>query len=163
MFNKKLSDFEWSCLHQGSVNEACSLFTNIFIEFATLSIPSKTIVVREDDKPWYLYDTEIRRYSRKIDRQKKTAIKSGDQNDWNKYIFPRNKVKYHKKHAKELFYNNLDIIVSDFLNNDKRKFWKVIRHFVKILNLHLLSLLYAQHFLMGTIFGISTIKTKLNV
>ena len=36
-----------------------------------------------------------------------------------------------KKHAKESFYNNLDIIVSDFQNNDKRKFWKVIRHFVK--------------------------------
>ena len=25
----------------------------------------------------------------------------------------------------------MDIIVSDFQNNDKRKFWKVIRHFVK--------------------------------
>ena len=42
---KKLSDFDWSCLYQGSDNEACSLFTNIFIEFAKLSIPSKTIVV----------------------------------------------------------------------------------------------------------------------
>ena len=30
-----------------------------------------------------------------------------------------------------MFYNNLDIILSDFQNNDKRKFWKVIRHFVK--------------------------------
>ena len=53
LFDKKLSDFDWSCLHQGSVNEACSLFTNIFTEFAKLSIPSKTIVVPEDDKPWY--------------------------------------------------------------------------------------------------------------
>ena len=50
-------------------------------------------------------------------------------------------------HANELFYNDLDIIVSDFhygaifapkgypfkntfQNNDKRKFCKVIRHFV---------------------------------
>ena len=32
---------------------------------------------------------------------------------------------------RKLFYNNLDIIVSDFQNNDKRKFWKVIRNFVK--------------------------------
>ena len=29
-----------------------------------------------------------------------------------------------------MFYNNLDI-VTDFQNNDKRKLWKVIRHFVK--------------------------------
>ena len=79
---KKISDFDWSCLHQGTVNEASSLFTNIFIEFAKLCIPSKTIVVREDDKPWY--DSEIRRNSRKRDRLKKTALKSGNQNDWKK-------------------------------------------------------------------------------
>ena len=36
-----------------------------------------------------------------------------------------------KTHAKESFYNNLDIIISDVQNNDKRKFRKVIRHFVK--------------------------------
>ena len=129
LFNKKLSEFDWSCLHQGSVNEAISLFTNIFIEFAKLCIPSKTIVVREDDKPWY--DSEIRRNSRKRDRLKKKAIQSGNPNVWNKYKLFRNKVNNQKKHAKELFYNNLDIIVSDFQNNDKRKFWKVIRHFVK--------------------------------
>ena len=71
MFNKKLSDFDWSCLHQDNVNEACSLFTNIFMEFAKLSIPSKTIVVREDDKPWY--DSEIRWKSKKRDRLNKES------------------------------------------------------------------------------------------
>ena len=45
LFNKKISDFDWSCLIQGTVNEASSLFTNVFIEFAKLCIPSKTIVV----------------------------------------------------------------------------------------------------------------------
>ena len=82
LFNNKISDFDWSCLHQGTVNEASSLFTNNFIEFAKLCISSKSIVVREDDKPWY--DSEIRRNSRKRDRLKKTVIKSGNQNDWKK-------------------------------------------------------------------------------
>ena len=62
-----------------TVNEASSPFTNIFIEFAKLCIPSKTIVVQKDHKPWY--DSEIRRNSRKRDRLKKTALKSGNQND----------------------------------------------------------------------------------
>ena len=66
--NKNISDFDLSCLHQGTVNEASSLFTNIYIEFAKLCIPSKTIVVQEDDKPWY--DSEIRRNTRKRDRLK---------------------------------------------------------------------------------------------
>ena len=100
-----------------------------FIEFAKLCVPSKAIVVREDDKPWY--DSEIRRNSRKRDRLKKTALKSGNQNDWKKYKYYRNKVNNQKKHANEYFYNNLDTIVSDFQNNDKGKFLKVIRHFVK--------------------------------
>ena len=112
---KKISDFDWLCLHQGTVNEASSLFTNIFIEFAKLCIPSKTIVVREDDKPWY--DSEIRRNTRKRDRLKKTALKSGNQNDWKKNKYYRNKVNNQKKNAKEYFYNNLEI-VSDFQNND---------------------------------------------
>ena len=48
-----------------------------------------------------------------------------------KYKYYRNKVNNQKKHAKEHFYYNLDIIVSDFQKNDKSKFWKVNRHFVK--------------------------------
>ena len=36
LFNRKISEFDWSCLHQGTVNEASSLFTNVFIEFAKL-------------------------------------------------------------------------------------------------------------------------------
>ena len=39
---------------------------------------------------------------------------------------------------------------------------KIIHHLPKIANLHHPSLLYVQHFLIVTIIGISTIKTKLN-
>ena len=40
-----------------------------------------------------------------------------------KYKYDRNKVIIKKKHGKEYFYNNFDIIVSDFqnTNTDKRK------------------------------------------
>ena len=93
-----------------------------------MCIPNKTIVVREDAKSWY--DSEVRRNLRKKDRLKKSALKTGNQNDWKEYKMFRNKVN-NQKSAKESFYNNLDSIVSDFQNNDKRKFWKVIRHFVK--------------------------------
>ena len=80
LLNKKISEFDWSYLQEGTVSEASILFTNVFIEFAKLCIPNKTIVVREDDKPWY--DSEIRRNSRKRDRLKKTPLKTGNTNDW---------------------------------------------------------------------------------
>ena len=43
----------------------------------------------------------------------------------------RNKVNNLKKHAKESFFNNLELSISDFYNNDKKVFGKVIRHLVK--------------------------------
>ena len=36
-----------------------------------------------------------------------------------------------KKQAKEIFNNNLELSISDFQKNDRRKFWQVVRHFVK--------------------------------
>ena len=36
-----------------------------------------------------------------------------------------------KKHAKELFYNNLENNLTDTMSNNKQDFWKIIRHFIK--------------------------------
>ena len=69
--------------------------------------------------------------SRKRDKIAKKTLKSGNPNDWNKYKCYRNTVNNLKNQANEYFYNNLDNSVSDFQNNDKRQFRKVIRHFVK--------------------------------
>ena len=48
-----------------------------------------------------------------------------------RYKFFRNKVNNLKRHAKEQFYNNLEFSISDFHSNDRKQFWKVVRHFVK--------------------------------
>ena len=53
MFNKKYPILIGHVFIQCTVNETSSLFTNIFIEFAKWCIPSKAIVVREDDEPRY--------------------------------------------------------------------------------------------------------------
>ena len=96
----------------------------MFLNFVKQCIPFKTVTIREDDKPWY--DSEIRSFSRKRDKQKSKAIKTGISNDWHTYKKLRNKVNNLKKHAKEQFFNNLELSISDFDNDDKRKFWKVI-------------------------------------
>ena len=80
LLNNKILQFDWTCLNQGSVNDASTLFNNIFIEFVKVCIPCKSILVREDDKPWY--DSEIRRNTRKRDRQKRKAVKTGNITDW---------------------------------------------------------------------------------
>ena len=55
------------------MDEASEPFTSTFLNFVKQCIPSKTVTIREDDKPWY--DSEIRSFSRKRDKQKRN-IKS---------------------------------------------------------------------------------------
>ena len=62
---------------------------------------------------------------------KKILLRTADVNDWIKYKKARNKVNNLRKHAKEIFYNNLELFLSDFHKNDKKKIWQIIRHFVK--------------------------------
>ena len=69
-----LRSYDWNCLKAGSVNDSCELFTNQFMEFVNMSIPHKDVTIRPSDKPWY--DSEIRRHSRKRDRQKKKSSKN---------------------------------------------------------------------------------------
>ena len=52
LLRKTISDFDWLYLHHGIGNEANTIFTNIFIDFAILCIPYKSLVVRKDDKTW---------------------------------------------------------------------------------------------------------------
>ena len=119
----------WDRLYDGSINEAFEKFTDDVFSFVKTCIPSKLVTIRPDDKSWF--DSEIRHFSSIRDRLKRKALKSGDSNDWKKYKHTRNKVNNFKKHAKENFYNNLELSLSEFYNNDKKKFWQVIRHFVK--------------------------------
>ena len=68
-----------------------------------LCIPSKTVAVRSNDKPWY--DPEIRHFSSKRDRVKTKLAKTGSLILREKYRKLRNKVnnKKKKKKAKEKF------------------------------------------------------------
>ena len=75
-------------------------------------ISSKEVIIRSNDKPWY--DSEIRQYSRKRDRQKVIAVRSKGIGQNTKKM--RNKVNNLKTHAKEqshiegILNNDLDII-----------------------------------------------------
>ena len=63
--------YDWNCLSEGVLDEACAKFMSIFFFFffffypVKLCIPSKNVVVGPNDKPWY--DHEIRHFSSKRD------------------------------------------------------------------------------------------------
>ena len=120
--------YDWDCLKAGSVNDSCELFTNKLMEFVNSSIPHKDVTIRPNDKPWY--DSEIRRNSRKRDRQKQKAVRTSKQSDWTKYKTLRNKVNNLKKHAKESFDNNLELSLLTNFSSNKKEFWKIVKHLI---------------------------------
>ena len=129
LLKQKIQNYDWTSLSNSSLDEACNLFTNTFLNFVKESIPSKYITVRPNDKPWY--DSEIRHFSRVRDRLKRKFNSCKNSEIWNQYKRTRNKVNNLKKQAKETFFNTLEVTITDSYDNDKRKFWKIVRHFVK--------------------------------
>ena len=101
LLKQKLLKYDWNCLSEGTLDEACNKFNDIFFNFVRSCILSKNVLIRPDDKPWY--DSEIRKMSRKRDRLKRKFNKTGNQNILTRYIFFRNKVNNLKSHAKEQF------------------------------------------------------------
>ena len=59
-----LSGYDWTCLRDGSLDEACSKFNDIFLDFVNSSVPSKNVIIRPDDKLWY--DSEITRQAHDV-------------------------------------------------------------------------------------------------
>ena len=119
----KINIFDWSPLQFLPLDEAVLFFNHSFLSLVNECIPSKEVTVRSDDKPWN--DTEIRKYSRKRDRLKYIAIKSKRLADWRNLKKVRNKVNNLKKHAKERFYNNLELNLTESFINNKRDFWRL--------------------------------------
>lgn len=125
----KINNHDWNNVCTLPLDQAVEYFNTIFLNFVQECIPSKEVTVRSDDKPWY--DNEIRKFSRKRDRLKTTAVTNKRSEDWRKYKKVRNKVNNMKKFAKERFYNNLEHTITENYSQNKRDFWKLTRYFVK--------------------------------
>jgi hypothetical protein len=103
-------------------------FEELFNKKLSKCIPSKTILIREKDKPWF--SSEIRKEIRIRDRLKKKLLKSQNENNIIKYKKQRNKVNNMIKIAKEKFDNNLDNFLLNNSSNPKM-YWKIMKMLIK--------------------------------
>ena len=90
-----------------SVVDGTVLYTEKLLELMKLCNPFKLLAVRSNDKPWY--DSAIRTFARKRDRFKTTAIKQHCAYNWAKFTYAYNRVNNMFKHAKELFFQILNL------------------------------------------------------
>ena len=95
----------------------CNEFSKTFLEIARDCIPTKEIIVRENDKPWF--NNTLRKEIRIRDRirKKNALIKHNRVSDITKLKKQRNKVNNMKRIAREIFENNIDNFLLDNSNS----------------------------------------------
>ena len=65
--NELISSESWMFIDSFTVDEAFDRFTNTLLRLMSECIPSKDVIIRPYDKPWF--DSEIRRYIKNRNRQ----------------------------------------------------------------------------------------------
>ena len=70
-FEEKIGAIDWESElgNLPDVDDMCEKFTNLFLEIARACIPTKTVTIRNNDKPWF--NSELRKEIRIRDRLKK--------------------------------------------------------------------------------------------
>jgi hypothetical protein len=130
LFNNKMNEINWNekiCILD-DVDDMVEEFTQLFLDIARQSIPTKTITVRDYDKPWF--NNEIRKEIRLRNRLRKNVLTFGRESDILKYKKQRNKVNNMKKKTKENFESNLDNILLNNSTNPKT-YWKIMKMLIK--------------------------------
>ena len=123
--NELIEKENWDFIDFLTVDDSCNKFTEILLNYMSDCIPSKDVTIRPNDKPWY--DSELRRFTTYLDRQRKIALKSNTESSWNKYKKLRNKVNNLKKFAKKNFYDHIESRIEDDSLNNRRNYWKTLK------------------------------------
>ena len=127
--NAQILNTNWDFINSVPVNDACTKFTDLILKFMNECIPSKDVTIRPNDKPWY--NSEIRLYSRKRDRQRTKAGRTNNIEDWTKYKHFRNKVNNLKKYAKEQYFSNMEDLIVDNSKTNPKIYWKILKQLMK--------------------------------
>ena len=125
----RITDWNTLLTEVSFVDEACNKFTEETLKIAHKHIPTKTVTIRKNDKPWC--NSEIRKSIRKRNRLRKKAIKTKSATYINKYKQERNKVTQLKRKAREKYYLSLEENINHTRSNNPKTYWKLMKTLIK--------------------------------
>ena len=111
------------------MDSACAEFMLIFKLFVSECVPSRVVLIRPKDKPWF--DSELRKEMRLRDRLRNKAKVLNTFDSIDKYKKQRNRFNNLKNSAKENFYLNLDGRLSTCAKRNNTSYWKLLKYIIK--------------------------------
>ena len=111
------------CFVSNDVNEACNIWTEIFLNSARTCIPNRVITIRPKDSPWY--NNALRKLKRRMQRCFRKYKQTNSDEHWTIYKNARNEYQRHLNEA-EIDYNKK---LSNTLATSKnqKKWWNIIK------------------------------------
>ncbi len=131
LFRDRVSDTDWDVIinDQPTVDEACTNFTENFMNIAHECIPTNMVTIRQNDKIWMT--SEIRREIRVRERLRKMYLKNKTPTKERKYKQQRNKVNNLKKIAKSEFHVSINESFPDLKQTNSKQYWKTMKLLLK--------------------------------
>jgi hypothetical protein len=116
------ADFN-GCFNTNSIDEACDLWTETFLNTARTVIPNRVVTIRSSDSPWYT--GELRCMKRKMMRFFHKYKHSKAPTDWEKYKKMRNDYQKELSNAEEKYKKSLMESLSG--NRNTKKWWSTVK------------------------------------
>jgi hypothetical protein len=104
-------------------------FTHKYLEMMRKHIPSRTVLVRPNEKPWF--NSEIRKEIRIRNRLHSAWRNNKSNYARNKYKSQRNKVNNMIKYACEQLFLSANELVDSIAKTDSKAYWSLIKKLTK--------------------------------
>ena len=129
-YRQNLANVDWdSLLDESDINKSVSNFNKTIVECAKLSIPNKSVIIRQSDPQWI--NNAVRKLIRKRRRLYNRAKRTKKDTDWEKYRRIRNQCVSLVRKIRDDYYNKLSADIDTC--NDPKKWWKIVN---KLTNLN---------------------------
>ena len=121
--------YNWTCTSAVNPNEACELFISEILDIMQLTIPSKHVTIRANDKPWY--NSMLRNLKRKCIKKFDTFKRNKNSDTWKDYKEMQKEYQRELMLSKRNFETKQYNSISENANKQPKLWWKLVKGIMK--------------------------------
>ena len=121
--------FNWTCTSVEDPNEACELFISEFLDIVQLTIPSKHVTIRANDKPWF--NSKLRNLKKKCIQKFNTFKRDRKSEAWEDYKEMQKNYQKELMTSKRNFETKQFSSISENVSKKDKQWWKLVKEIMK--------------------------------